>query len=77
MRPTGESLMLDTAPNSATEHRAVVSWAGQGQPIVLALYGPEGEMLMPLSPTRAFELAQELIEPAVLSIKVKQWGSAE
>lgn len=26
-----------------TETRAVVSWEGPGEPIVLALYGPDGE----------------------------------
>ncbi len=42
---------------------------------MLTAYGPSGEVVsMPLSPTRALELAKELIEPAVLSIKVKQWG---
>ena len=30
---------------------------------------------MPLTPTRALELAKALIEPAVQAIKVKQWGS--
>ena len=57
-----------------TEHRAVVSWAGPGQPITLTLYGPDGELAVPLTPKRALELAKELIEPAVLSIKTSQWG---
>ena len=26
-----------------TEPRAVVSWAGTGEPIVIALYGPDGK----------------------------------
>ncbi len=56
------------------EPRAVVSWGGPGEPIMLALYGPTGEMAIPLSPTRALELAKELIEPAVSSIKIGQWG---
>ena len=34
-----------------------------------------GEVAIPLSPTRALELAKELIEPAVRSIKNSQWGS--
>ncbi len=55
--------------------RVVVTWEGPGEPIVLTLYGPAGEVAIPLSPTRALELAKELIDPAVLSIKDKQWGS--
>ena len=48
-----------------TEPRAVVSWQGAGQPIVLAVYGPDGEVAVPLSPARALELAVELTQPAV------------
>jgi hypothetical protein len=29
---------------------------------------------VPLTPVRALELAQELIQPAVVSIKTNQWG---
>ena len=55
--------------------RAVVSWEGPGQPIMLKLYGPDGEVAaVRLSPTRALALAQDLIAPAVQSIKVSQWG---
>ncbi len=51
------------------EPRAVVSWNGPGQPVVLALYGPDGEELaLPLEPKRALTLAKELIEPAVQAI---------
>lgn len=57
-----------------TKPRVVVSWAGQNQPVVLALYGPGGEVAVPLSPTRALELAKELIEPAVTLIKTSAWG---
>ena len=39
-----------------------------GQPIVLTLYGPAGEVAVPMVPKRALELAQELIEPAVASL---------
>ena len=52
----------------------VVTWAGLGQPIMLTLHSPGGEVAVPLTPTRALELAKELIEPAVQSIKVSQWG---
>ncbi len=57
-----------------TKHRTVVTWEGPGKPIVLTLYGPDGEVAVPLLPKRALTLAQELIEPAVSSIKIGQWG---
>ncbi len=44
-----------------TETRAVVTWEGPGEPIVLTLYGPEGEVAVPLLPKRAVTLAQELL----------------
>ena len=56
------------------EPRAAVSWEDPGEPITLTLYGPDGEVSMPLTPTRAIELAKELIEPAVQAIKTDQWG---
>ncbi len=57
-----------------TEPRAIVSWEGAGEPILLKVHGPDREAAMPLTPVRALELARELIEPAVHSIKHKQWG---
>ena len=58
-----------------TEHRCVVTWAGAGQPIKINIYGPDGAVVsVPLSPVRALELAKDLSEPAVRSIKVNQWG---
>ena len=58
-----------------TTYRAVVSWEGAGQPILLKIYGPDGTLaLVSLSPVRALGLAKELIAPAVRSIKVAQWG---
>jgi len=51
-----------------------VSWEGAGEPILLKVHGPDREAAMPLTPVRALELARELIEPAVHSIKHKQWG---
>ncbi len=51
-----------------TESHAVVSWAGPGQPIVLTLYGPVGEVAVPLSPKRALTLAQELLTRGVQAI---------
>ncbi len=57
------------------EPRAVVSWGGPGQPIVLALYGPAGEAAVPLLPKRALTLAQELLTAGVAAIKADQWGA--
>ena len=54
--------------------RAVVTWQGPGEPIVLTLYSGAPEVAVALSPTRALELAQELTAPAVTAIKVSQWG---
>ncbi len=46
-----------------------------GQPITLTVHGPAGAVVsMPLSPVLALELARELSEPAVMAIKVAQWG---
>ena len=56
-------------------HRAVVTWAGAGEPITLTVYDPDGAVVsVPLSPVRALELAKELSEPAVTAIKTNQWG---
>ncbi len=63
-----------TEPTEPTEPRAVVSWAGQGEPITITLYGPAGEVAVPLTPVRALELAKDLTEPAVTTIKNSQWG---
>ncbi len=49
--------------------RTVVTWAGPGEPIMLTLYGPEGEVTVPLSPKRALTLAQELLTRGVQAIK--------
>ena len=54
--------------------RAVVTWAGPGEPIMLTIYGPDGVVAVPLTPKRALELAREMMEPAVIAIKVNQWG---
>ena len=60
---------------STTEPRAVVSWAGASESIMLTRYDPDGQVAaVRLSPTRALRLAQELIEPAVTAIKHNQWG---
>ncbi len=64
-----EDLMSDPAPIPAAEPRAVVTWAGPGQPIVLKVYGPAGEVAVPLLPKRALTLAQELLTRGVQAIK--------
>ena len=52
------------------EARAVVSWNGPDEPIMLALYGPAGEAVaLPLEPKRALTLAQELLTKGVAAIK--------
>ncbi len=62
------------AHHGGSEPRAVVTWGGPGQPITLTVYGPDGAVAVPMVPTRALELAKELIEPAVQSIKTDRWG---
>ncbi len=52
------------------ESRAVVSWEGPGEPIMLTIYGPVGEVVaLPLEPKRALTLAQELLTCGVQAIK--------
>ncbi len=53
----------------ADQTRAVVIWAGPGQPITLTLYGPAGEVAVPMVPKRALELARELLTRGVQAIK--------
>ena len=55
--------------------RAVVTWEGPGEPIVLAPYGPDGEVAVPLLPKRALTLAQELLTCGVAAIKADQWDT--
>ncbi len=54
--------------------RAVVSWEGPGEPIMLTLYGPDGEVALPLLPKRALTLAQELLTRGVQAIKADSWA---
>ena len=58
-----------------TEHRAVVTWDGRGESIVLALYGPDGEVALPLLPKRALTLAKELLTRGVQAIKAHHWSA--
>ncbi len=72
MPATSEILpVLDRRPS---EPRAVVTWEGPGEPIVLKVYGPAGEVAVLLSPTRALGLAKELLTRGVQAIKADQWG---
>ncbi len=61
--------MREPVKRAEIEPRAVVSWKGPGQPVVLAIYGPAGEVAaVPLEPKRALTLAQELLTCAVQAI---------
>ncbi len=53
----------------ASEARAVVTWEGPGEPIMLTVHGPAGEVAVPLLPKRALTLAQELLTRGVQAIK--------
>ncbi len=66
--------MREPVKRAEIEPRAVVSWEGPGQPIVLTLNGPDGEeVAVPLLPKRALTLAQELLTRGVSAIKVDSW----
>ena len=55
--------------------RALVTWEGPGEPIVLTAFGPDGKTAcVPLLPMRALTLAQELSERGVQAIKADWWG---
>ncbi len=43
---------------------------------MLTLYGPDGEVAVPLLPKRALTLAQELLTRGVTAIKADQWDRA-
>jgi hypothetical protein len=55
--------------------RPVVTWEGPGEPIMLALYGPDGTTAVPLLPKRALTLAQELLTRGVQAIKADHWDT--
>ncbi len=65
--------LTPSSPHGAPEPRAVVSWEGPGEPIMLTLYGPDGEVAVPLAPKRALVLAQELLTRGVQAIKADSW----
>ena len=57
----------------STENRAVVTWEGPGEPVMLTLYGPAGEVAaVPLLPKRALTLAQEPLTQGAAAIKADQ-----
>ncbi len=63
-------------PLSPLANRAVVTWEGPGEPIMLTLYGPDGEVVaVPLLPKRALTLAQELLTQGVSAIKADSWDA--
>ncbi len=55
--------------------RAVVSWEGPGEPIVLTLHGAEVEAVASLLPKGALALAQELLTHGAQVGKADQWGA--
>ena len=55
------------------EIRAVVTWQGPGEPIMLTVYGPDGEVAVALLPKRALSLANELLTRGVQAIKADTW----
>ena len=73
-----DTVTVDAAglADTTEQTRAVVSWAGEGQPIMLTLYGPDGELAVALLPKRALTLAQELLARGVQAIKV-DWPEQE
>ncbi len=63
-------------PLSPPANRAVVSWEGPGEPIMLTVYGPDGEAVaLPFEPKRALTLAQELLTCGVQAIKTDSWDA--
>ncbi len=62
--------MREPVKRAEIKPRAEVSWEGPGEPIMLTLYGPDGEAVaLPLEPKRALMLAQELLTRGVSAIK--------
>ena len=56
--------------------RAAVTWERLGEPIMLTLYGADGEAAaLPLLPKRALTLAQELLTRGVQAIKADSWDA--
>ncbi len=60
-----------TTQLSPPADRAVVTWEGHGEPIMLTVYSSPGEVTVPLLPKRALTLAQELLTRGVQAIKAE------
>ena len=67
--------MREPVKRAEIEPRAVVSWEGPGEPIMLTVYISPGEMTVPLLPKRALTLAQELLTCGVQAIKADSWDA--
>ncbi len=67
--------MREPVKRAEIEPRAVVSWEGPGEPIMLTIYGPDGDVAVPLLPKRALTLAQELLTCGVQAIKADSWDA--
>ena len=80
--PPAVSITMPRSPFARAEHvpagagRAVVTWEGPGEPVMLTLYGPAGEeVALPLLPKRALTLGQELLTCGVQAIKADSWDA--
>ncbi len=62
---------MGSVKRAEIEPRAVVSWEGPAQPVMLTIYGPGGDVavVVQLEPPRALRLAQELLTCGVQAIK--------
>ncbi len=67
--PTGQETRPGRPWCAPVAGRAVVTWEEPGEPIMLTVYGPDGEVAVPLLPKRALTLAQELLTSGVAAIK--------
>ncbi len=58
-----------TPPSASGGEIVLLGLLSGPEPIVLTLYGPEGEVAVPMVPKRALTLAQELLTRGVQAIK--------
>ncbi len=56
----------DTSVAPPMKPRVTVTWEGDGQPIVMTAYARSGKIAVPVTPRRALEIAQLLIDRALL-----------
>ena len=71
--PAGQETRRGRPWRAPVAGRAVVTWEGPGEPIMLTLYGADGEVAVPLLPKRALTLAQELLTRGVAAIEADSW----